>query len=316
MYDIMIFKAAIPPRKSPVVDFFFEILKNPRKFILEIKTKIPKSPHLLPLLNACEISRKEVYRQLKRVKISGPPDGRGSVHWTEDGVPARYFWKAYQPVDYTYIDPLIETLMLNIPDLIRLYRYGASIDLSKITRIALTAFATNEEDISYSNIFEDVLDLVRRICPDLKILQMLTMLSVHEYYREYNIEMDIHILDIDPEMWHTDFLDKTGERLNSDHLTRIRAVLDEAKQLDRLYPKYLTLADRSEEDLRFWRNVGYTSAMQCKFDDDGDWKLNGKSAPEPRLYIFALDAWLPAYEDGSALERYKGLAQIFEGAPW
>ncbi|QSZ33497.1 hypothetical protein DSL72_005065 [Monilinia vaccinii-corymbosi] len=316
----MIFKEAIPRRKSPVIDFFFEITKNRKEFILGISAEIPKAPHLLPLLNACEASRKEVYRQLKKVKISGPPNGFGSAEKTDDGVPVRYFWTSWTPISYTYtyIDPVRDTLMLNIPSLLRLYQYGGSIDFSKITRIALTAFSTDDEDASYDPTrYKKVLDLVGRICPDLKVFQMVTMLAAKEYYRESNPKTDYRILDLETEMWHTDFWDEWGI-VKLEHENRIADVLDGAEEMGTGYFHYMAFLQQEgrEKDLEFWKRLKYTPALHCRFDGDEEWKSSGKGAPEPRLYVLALDAWLPAYDDGTVLDKYKGLAQIFEGDPW
>ncbi|RAL64257.1 hypothetical protein DID88_002149 [Monilinia fructigena] len=315
----MIFKEAIPERKSPVVDFLFEITKNPRRFVLDISTDISPTPHLLPLLNACEVSRKEVYRQLKRVKISGSPGGYGSAETTDDGVPIRYFWKARSPIGHTYIDAIRDTLMLNIPDLLRLYRYGGSIDFSKITRIALTAFATDVEDtISDPMNYMKILDLIGQICPDLKVFQMVTMLSVKDYFRDSNPRADYRILDIETELWHTDFWDE-WEVVKSEHRNRIKDVLDGAKEMGMGYYQYMALLKKLGTHEGFGvleERLRYTAALNCRFDDDRHWRSSRKRTPEPRLYVLALDAWLPAYEDGTVLDKYKGLAQIFEGASW
>ncbi|KAB8301479.1 hypothetical protein EYC80_003336 [Monilinia laxa] len=314
----MIFKEAIPERKSPVVDFLFEITKNPRQFVLDISTDISPTPHMLPLLNACEVSRKEVYRHLQRVKISGPPNGYGSAEKTDDGAPIRYFWKARRPIGHTYIDAIRDTLMLNIPDLLRLYRYGGSIDFSKITRIALTAFSTDVEDtISDPMNYMKILDLIGQICPDLKVFQMITMLSVKDYFRDSNPRADYRILDVETELWHTDFWDE-WKVVKSEHRDCIKDVLDGAKEMGMGYYQYMAWLHKlgRMKDLEFWKGLRYTAALNCRFDDDRNWRLSGKGAPEPRLYVLALDAWLPAYEDGTVLDKYKGLAQIFEGASW
>lgn len=314
----MIFKEAIPQRKSPVIDFSFAIIKNPMQFVLDISTEIPPAPHLLPLLKACEVSRKEVYRQLKRIKISEPPNGYGSAAKTDDGVPIRYFWKACEPLGHTYIDVIRDTLMLNLPDLLRLYRYGGRIDLSKITRIALTAFSTDYEDTIHEPLrYLRILDLIGHICPDLKVFQMITMLAVKDYSRDTDSRIDYRILDVESELWHTDFWNE-WEVVKSEHGNRIRNVLDGAKRMSMGYYQYMSLLKelRRTKDLKFWKRLRYTAALNCKFDDDRNWRSSGKRAPEPRLYILALDAWLPAYEDGTVLDKYKGLAQIFEGASW
>ncbi|ESZ95476.1 hypothetical protein SBOR_4130 [Sclerotinia borealis F-4128] len=306
----MIFKEAIPRHRSPVVDFFFEIIKNPRSFILHIHTEIPKAQYLFPLLNACKTSRREVYRQMKKIKISGPPEG-------DDGEPIHYSWEAANAIGHTYIDPVRDTLMLNIPDLMRLYRYGRSIDFTRVTRIALTAFGTDEEDtIPDPKRYEDILDLVSRVCPDIKVFQMVTMLAASDYCRETNSAIDLRIVDLDTEMWSTDFRNSDDDIVSSEHRARIRDVLDGAKVMGLGFPNYLAELKRvgREEDLKFWKNVKYTPAMHCRFYDDIYWGLKEKM--EPMLYFFALDAWLPAHEDGTVLDKYKGLAQIFEGAPW
>ncbi|KAJ8071835.1 hypothetical protein OCU04_002148 [Sclerotinia nivalis] len=319
----MVLNEAIPDRKSPVVDFFFEISRNPEKFQLEIKTEIPAATHLLPFLNACDTSRKEVYRRMKHVKISGPPSNQGFIiRRTNEGIPIRYFWKVGEPTGQTYIDPVRETLMLNIPDLLRLYRYGGSIDFSKINHIALTAFGTDifEDSLPNPKIYEKILELIRRVCPDITVFQMVTMLAANYYYREPKSEKgpEYQILDLDPEMWHADYLDNDDKIIKGEHENNILNVLDGAKEMANYFHGYLALLKRSGrgECLKFWEKVKYTAALHCTFDDDAGWEACGKSAPAPRLYVLALDAWIPANADGTPLNKYKGLAQIFEGAPW
>ncbi|APA05327.1 hypothetical protein sscle_01g000970 [Sclerotinia sclerotiorum 1980 UF-70] len=319
----MVFNEAIPDRKSPVIDFFFEVARNRQKFQLEIKTEIPAATHLMPLLNACDTSRKEIYRRMKHVKTSVPPSNQGLILGkTNEGVPIRYFWKVGSPTGQTYIDPERETLMLNIPDLMRLYRYGGSIDLSKIKRIALTAFGTDifEDGLPNPKLYEEVLELIRRECPDITVFQMIAMLAANYYYRKPKSEKEpeYHVLDLDSDMWVEDYRDQYDQTIKGEHRENIEYVLDGAKEMEDCYQGYLALLKRSGkgECLKFWEKVKYTAAFHCTFDDDAGWEARRKSVPEPKLYIFALDAWIPANADATPLNKYKGLAQIFEGAPW
>lgn len=99
-----------------------------------------------PLLLACNTSRKTLFRYLKHVRISAPSSGYSFIEAEDDEVQIRYCWMrdVMSTDSYTYIEPVNDTLMLNLLDLRRLYQYGGSIDLTKIKRIALTAFATSE----------------------------------------------------------------------------------------------------------------------------------------------------------------------------
>lgn len=285
-----------------------------------MNTEIPGARHLMPLLKACETSRKAVYLRLKEIKISEPPEDEGFVIKDRDGLDFMYYWTMHEATGRTFIDPLKDILMLNIPDLLRLYRYGRSMDLSSVERIALTFFGTDIIDHTRPDrkAYVNTLELVRRICPDMKFLQIVSMLSTNLYHRDSSIK-DYHMIDFDSEMSHIEYLNEKGDKfIRGQHAVSIRTVLDGTKVLQAKFSKYLRqlkLLGRLE-DLKYWQGVTYSSSFHCRLSEDLDWKELGKNAPEPRLYVMALNAWLPAHADGIPLDKYKGLAQIFDGAPW
>ncbi|KAF7875283.1 hypothetical protein EAF04_002455 [Stromatinia cepivora] len=60
--------------------------------------------------------------------------------------------------------------------------------------------------------------------------------------------------------------------------------------------------------VEYWRRVGAVPAIL-------GW-MEGRKEKEPRLWFPALKHTLACHEDGSPLDQYKGLAQIFDDASW
>ncbi|TEY65459.1 hypothetical protein BOTCAL_0140g00240 [Botryotinia calthae] len=313
----MVFEKAVPDRNSQVADFFFEVCRDPSQFLVSIYDEISPASHLLPLLNACKLSRKVVYDQLKNITLS-TPEPHGTMGKTNDErIPIRYFWVNDRRLIQTYIDPVRDTLMLNIPDLLLLRKLGRSIDLSNVERIALTSFPTdfNRSARHVLDEFSNLLLFLSTRCHDLKILQIVSMFPVHTFPRLYRLEKmrGYHVIDTEPEMWHDDYWD--GDGCMRYHINSVESVLEDAKAKETYYLRCLKEM-KNRDNFEYWKELKLTTALFCRLDTDSNWETLGKKAPEPRLYCFSFQAWILAHEDGSPLNKYKGLAQIFEGAPW
>lgn len=312
----MVFGKAVPDRNSQVADFFFQVCRDSTTFLVSIYDEISPASHLLPLLNACKLSRTVVYDQLKKITLSTPKP-HGTMKKTREGIPIRYFWVNDRRLIQTYIDPMRDTLMLNIPDIMLLERLGRSMDLSNVERIAVTSFPTNFNRSARHLLdkFTGLLLFISTRCPDLKNFQIVSMFPVYTFPGLYRSEKmrGYHIIDTDPEMWHDDYWDDVGRMRY--HTNSIRNVLRDAKVKETDYLRCLKKME-NRDNFEYWKKVKLTTALLCKLDTDSNWEILGKRAPEPRLYCFSFQAWILAHEDGSPLNKYKGLAQIFEGAPW
>ncbi|KAF7901402.1 hypothetical protein EAF00_003623 [Botryotinia globosa] len=317
----LVFEKAVPHRNSKVVDFYFELHKHPGKFLLSINDEISPANHLLPLLNACKLSREVVYDQLKHIRLS-TPDPHGIVRSYRGQPPIRHFWANDRRLVQTYIDPVRDILMLNIPDLALLNHNGRRIDLSKVERLAITTFPTNFNQLVRLRMIEyhALLASLPKRCPDIKVLQIISKYSVKDFAVNYRLckMRGYHTIDIDTEMWYDDYWDDSGCLIERNHMTRIKIVLENVKIERTDYQRHLKDLQgmKNREKFEFWKKVKVTMASLCELDVDSNWETLGKKAPEPRLYCFSFEAWIPAHEDGSPLNKYKGLAQIFEGAPW
>ncbi|KAF7957014.1 hypothetical protein EAE96_004335 [Botrytis aclada] len=319
--QVWVFKEAVPDRNSRVADFYFKVCVHNSKFLLSVQDEISPASHLLPLLNACKLSRKVVYSQLKQIMLS-TPDPHGTMRKHFEDIPVRHFWVNDRRLVQTYIDPVRDTLMLNIPDLMLLYYYRRSIDLSKIERLAIATFPIDfnmfprNRMIDHYHIMADISEW----CPDIKVLQIVLLFSVNNFAKSYRLgqRRGYHVIDIDTEMRHDDYWDNSGCLIERPHMDRIESVLNAAKIKSTNHRSYLRLLQemKKEKKIEFWKKVKLTNVLLCELDVDSNWETLGKKAPEPRLYSFSFDAWILAHEDGSPLSKYKGLAQIFEGAPW
>ena len=66
--------------------------------------------------------------------------------------------------------------------------------------------------------------------------------------------------------------------------------------------------------MNFWKTREPVAGLVGWFysDDQDDPSI----VPLPRMFVPSMLAWLPAHADGTIVDRYKGLTQIFDGAPW
>ncbi|TGO29824.1 hypothetical protein BPAE_0010g00070 [Botrytis paeoniae] len=318
---MLVFKEAVPDRNSQVADFYFEVHVHPGKFLVSINDEISPATHLLPLLNACKLSRKVIYGQLKHIRLS-TPDPHGTMQKHDEEIPIRYFWANDRRLIQTYIDPVRDTLMLNILDLVLLHYYRRSIDFSNVERLAITSFPTDSDWLIQSRIrkFPEFLDGLFKRCPDVRVLQIVSDFSVNDFAKCYRLgqRRGYHLIDFDTEMWHDNYWDNSGCLIERSHMHRIQDVLGDAKIKEIDYLSHLGYLQEMKHEGNFghWKSVKLTIALLCELDLDSNWETLGKKAPEPRLYCFSFDAWILAHKDGSPLNKYKGLAQIFEGVPW
>ncbi|TGO58004.1 hypothetical protein BOTNAR_0189g00060 [Botryotinia narcissicola] len=312
---------AVPDRNSKVADFYFKVHMDSSKFLLSIDDEISPASHSLPLLNACKLLREVVYDQLKYIGLS-TPDPHGIMRGYHEEPPIRHFWVNDRRLVQTYIDPVRDILMLNMPDLVLLNHYGRSINLSKVERLAITTFPTYVNRLVWRRMrkYDVLLASLPKRCPDIKVLQIVSKFSVNDFAANYRLckRRGYHMIDIDTEMWYDDYWDDSGCLIERCHMNRIKVVLENVKIERTDYQRHLKDLQgmKNRKKFEFWKKVKVTTASLCELDVDSNWETLGKKAPEPRLYCFSFEAWIPAHEDGSPLNRYKGLAQIFEGAPW
>lgn len=318
----MVFKEAVPDRNSKVADFYFKVYMHPGRFLLSIDHEISPVNHLLPLLNACKISREVVYNQLKHVRLS-TPDPHGIMRNYRGKPPTRHFCANDRRLVQTYVDPVRDTLMINIPDFVLLDHCGRSIDFSEVERLAITTFRTESNWLidSLMRRFYDLLHGPFPRCPDVKVLQIVSDFPVNDFAKWYRSgqRRGYHLIDLDTEMWHDNYWDSSGYFIERSHMHRIQDMLSDAKTKEIHYLSHLkNLHMKYKESSKRWKDAKLTIAFLCELDADSNWEIlvKKKKAPEPRLYCFSFEAWIPAHEDGSPLNKYKGLAQIFEGAPW
>ncbi|CAD6439225.1 87d5761b-fe9c-4a84-83da-227de47ce75b [Sclerotinia trifoliorum] len=132
----MIFKQYFPDPQ--LIQFKFKIEEeqnhNEGRIDVELTCNLPTNPTMLPLLQACTISQNEVFDTLKRLKLFD------EVENSEYKVFYHFLKHHFSTGNTSFsvcMRPKKDTLVLESPQLISLYRYGGYITMNNITHFAL-----------------------------------------------------------------------------------------------------------------------------------------------------------------------------------
>ncbi|ESZ89802.1 hypothetical protein SBOR_9815 [Sclerotinia borealis F-4128] len=124
------------------------------------------------------------------------------------------------------------------------------------------------------------------------------------------------IFDITDDFCNLDFEDHEGRLIEFD----TQELLDKANSLHsgfKIFPRHDNPDfELSETSVSFWKTRAPVVGIVAYFDDDWAWRELGMKCAEPRIWLPDLEASLPVHMDRTVLDKYKGLAQILEGAPW
>ncbi|KAG4028004.1 hypothetical protein MFRU_025g00700 [Monilinia fructicola] len=308
--------------KPAIVDFSacLSIDRDRDKDDRLIGISVPCYPELLPFLMACKEFNAEIFRRYEKIEMVIP-----SVFDT-------FYYD--EKLKDAYVRPTVDTLLLQTNTLMAIYRYGGHMNLGNITSLALdNAFIQEMYDFEVSDdLMMDkqvkVYTLLSIHCPALKKLSILIEKQwggapgFIEYSEKSNLrimdisdglmDLDFHRAHIDEEWYNDAFL---YHRLNTIHNDAIKVMGD--------FDRFLNHKEEDpwpapgEATLKFWKNIRPTPGVLCLFDDSpaGRYNLSEKISP-PRLLMLNLKAGISCHRDGTPLHIYKGLAQMFDGAPW
>ncbi|KAF7885319.1 uncharacterized protein EAF01_011384 [Botrytis porri] len=329
--QIMILKYVFPDQR--LIRMEFRTIFNNSNMILNFQM-LPDM-HLTPLLNTNWLFNTEVNKEFKKVELRKYSRGAKSKLYKalhdENYSPPNYFWdrcvrnifcgrgSGYRSLDHVYIRPETDTLIIDYRQIFILYFVGGSIDVSNVKHIALANCRPFVWDWPYYPLPDDDVDrLIHGVisveCPNLR--KMTYIFSSQDPMTEIHIDTEEVIFDVNDEFYYRDFEYEDG----SLHEDRPYALMQTKAEVDHCFREFLRQPNakyRLKDDvMNFWKNHVPGIGMIARFDADADWRLRMKRCPEPRYHFVGFDMYLPAHADGTILNQYKGLAQIFEGAPW
>ncbi|TGO20751.1 hypothetical protein BPAE_0268g00050 [Botrytis paeoniae] len=329
--QIMILKYAFPGKRLIRMGFRTEF--NNYNMILNFQM-LPDM-HLTPLLNTSWLFNMEVNKEFKKVELQKySRDAKSKLYkalYDENYSPPNYFWdrcrrnifcergSGFRSLRNVYIRPETDTLIIDYRQLFILYFVGGSIDLSNVKHIALANVRPFQWDWPYYRLQEDDVDrLIHGVisveCPNLEKLTYI--ISNEDPMTETHIDTEEVIFDVNDELYYQDFEYEDG----SLHEERPYSLMQTKADVDHRFRSFLRQLDsgyRLKDDVMdFWKAHAPGVGMIARFDANADWRLRKKRCPEPRYHLVGFDTYLPAHADGTILSPYKGLAQIYEGAPW
>ncbi|TGO55288.1 hypothetical protein BOTNAR_0248g00030 [Botryotinia narcissicola] len=277
----------------------------------------------------------EVNKEFKKVELQKYSRGVKSKLYKalhdENYSPPNYFWdlcrrnvfcergSGYRSLSHVYIRPETDTLIIDYRQLFILYFVGGSIDLSNVKHIALVNLKSFGWDWPHYRLQEEEVDsLIHGViaveCPNLK--KITYIISNDDPMTETDIDIEEVIFDADDELYYQDFEYEDGS-LHEEHPY---SLMETKAHVDHCFRSFLRQPDsqyRLKDDVMdFWKVHAPGLGIIARFVADSDWRLRKKRCPEPRYHFVGFNTYLPAHADGTILNQYKGLAQIFEGAPW
>ncbi|KAK8909944.1 hypothetical protein ACHAPC_006994 [Botrytis cinerea] len=341
-----IFKEALP---SPqVINLAFKITQSrdhsARKIFRELEISIPANPSMLPLLQACANSHAEVYRNFEKIEIASlgtntpfklsnpvmgiPPHIRDYTVFNSSRAS-----KKPNTRSYTYMRANKDILMLDAADVVTLYSYGGTISMSTVKCLALQSASPDEMTWELPGDTVDGSYEVRRLhyffriislhCPALSKVYLLidgrNCFNFNESPVQYR-KLELRILEMDSEFLFEDF-SGMGAKYNSEgefERSTKSSLQHDANYIMGDWKLYREAVNRNVardgDVVNFWKTREPVAGLVGWFypDDQDDPSI----IPLPRMYVPSMLAWLPAHADGTIVDRYKGLTQIFDGAPW
>ncbi|RAL64651.1 hypothetical protein DID88_001684 [Monilinia fructigena] len=226
----------------------------------------------------------------------------------------------HRSLAHVYLQPKIDTLLIDYQELFKLYLIGGSIDLSSVTHLALLnacnrTFSYNlwlkfdETDMAHL-----MYSMLSTKCPALKKLSLIV--GLERDIEKTCIKSKDLIFDVTDEFWSLDWEESNGEPKNLRTVEvswMVRSLrLDFQRFPQHPNPNYAVSADT----VQFWEDREPVIGLIARLDEDETWFAHGKKCAEPRLYFRDIGGYLPAHRDGTILDRYKGITQMFDGAPW
>lgn len=329
--QILILKYAFPPKRL-IRLAFNTTLEN---FCLTLNLQVLPDLHITRLLETCEFFKQEVLREFKKVEINKYTRGSRTKMFAamENPRPPNYFWDCsrrnnfgtkgmgYRSLSHVYLQPDLDTLIVSYQELFTLYLAGGSIDLSSVKHLALITHGTHAwgwgrglNALTGLDVQHLMLGMISVECPALEKLSI--VLAPETFMTQAWTDTAMFIFDVTDDFIYLDFMD--GNRKLLQLLPDILPMMVADILLDfEEFPRHENAEYQlKSESIRFWKKRAPIPGVIAALILDEDWREEGRSYAEPFLWFPTINAYLPAHADGTVLDKYKGLAQIFDGAPW
>ncbi|QSZ35743.1 hypothetical protein DSL72_006865 [Monilinia vaccinii-corymbosi] len=325
---------AFPSGRLVPLVFDTTLRDGPRDITLNFK--ILPDLCIAPLLITSRFFNSQVHREYNKIEI--PKLSRGSKTQIFKALPNHQRpWNMFphqsrrnnfgakksasRYLAHVYLQPKIDTLVIDYQELFKLYLAGGSINLSRVTHLAL--LNSRNCEFSYSLWLEyneiDVGHLMYAMlsdqCPALEKLSL--VVGRKQDIGNMHINSEDMIFDITDEFCYFEWENKRGA---PQHVHKLGKLLNTARRIISDFKRFPQHGNPQHEvsasTLQFWATREPVPALTARLDRDKSWREDGKICAEPRLYFPGVHAYLPAHQDGTILDKYKGIAQIFDGAPW
>lgn len=312
----MVFEQTLPAAR--ILDFsfrvsrkcFFRGLADEIRNTTYISSAIRKYPGVLSLLETCQESNSAIYRSgFEKFEIFLPGAGQSSEVSTTiekpDGTKHHFhFHTPENSLQYSYLRPNIDTLMVPVESFSDLYELGGSVgNLSCITHLALDGldeiFVRNRARLTL--FFRNLFPTIEKNCPTLKKLTFVVGFSMpHQYWtnKEGRKAPECRLIEIDDEFSSLAFVQDAQERtffLTPDVDVRVDMCVSMAGTTQTQLKDYLVAQEESKETAAgdYWGKVNVIYAVKAYEDDD-----KGK-----RWWVAAASAVVDCDEDGAYLKK-------------
>ncbi|KAJ8064247.1 hypothetical protein OCU04_006594 [Sclerotinia nivalis] len=319
-----IYKEAFP--EPCLVGWRFRIFRiegNP-----EIVVRYKQRQGLLSLLLACENSKDEVFRNYEKLEFKLPTSVKLENKYGID--------------PYVYIRPTVDTLFLSISEFLELYELGGSMNLENITHLVLSErsprlWGADEEGFADDEKMRHqamVYTMISIHCPALKKLSVLSekfhasLTELMNFWTLIDISEGCVDLDWNFEQLKRFLFDRVtqqSERDNAhntliDKMNNIQLINDNANMILRDFDRFLNTKDDDtwdmpgKETLKYWeklRPVPSLLATRLKH-----YRPDRCKSSWPQIYVHKIELYLRLHKDGTLLNKYTGLTQLFDDAPW
>jgi hypothetical protein len=269
-----------------------------------------------------------------RTKIETLEDFAYAEKWSESDI-VRNPDRGNDARMFMRMRPQEDIIIINAEDLLIFYHYGGTIDMSKITKLCLydTPWQNEPSVRNFHMSFPEdkILDHLRKHCPALKELYI-SFPGVRTWpLGTYSNRLVLWNPEVPGRFEHFDYVDRDGReisRIPESHFERCdKAHKKQERMISEALAKQLSLPEREEwldestrEELtakkQFWEKVDIIPACVHFLPSTKAW--DGYPENQRRL-LMGVQSWhsyIPCHSDGSLIHRYKGLEQLFEGAPW
>ncbi|TEY58656.1 hypothetical protein BOTCAL_0204g00130 [Botryotinia calthae] len=266
--QIKIFKHALPDPRTVYLRLEI-ILEEPREGIMWIHASVDKTraPGLLPLLETCTTSNASVYSGDGFTKIKMEPLGSHPHIASKDNLnnEASLVYKDWgdQVLSYTYMRPSEDILVVDYISLCILYNHHGSLDLQRLTHIAVIHFGYLSVTTPWdSGRMTRLLNDIYSRCPCLK---RLSVIASHDCPRE--IPPATRFLNIDRDLLKLDLRDKDERQVPFEEANARYEVLKDILKTRYIFDKHFeSHREEVEEEgnkdvVEYWKKVERLTPM-------------------------------------------------------